>query len=368
MFVVHVLSSFGLGGQEQVALELARREALRGHRVVGVAFAPGPLEERFARAGVVTHVLPKRARLDPTLPLRIARVAHGADVVHTHNPQALVYGAPAASLAQAALVHSKHGRNPDAGRRRWLRRHAGRRADAFVAVTPALADLARRHGEGVASRIFVVENGIDVSPFGRDPEARNSVRRELGIPSRAWVVGSVGRLSPEKNQRLLLDAMRELDATLVLVGDGPLRPDLERAAGSRVVLTGRRDDVARVLAAFDVFALSSDSEGLPLVLLEALASELPVIATQVGGVSDLIHDGRTGLLVPAGDVVRFATGLAALQQDPPKARAMAKAGRALVHERHDAERMTQRYLALCSECVLSRRLARAGALSGALSR
>ena len=142
MVIAHVLSSFDLGGQERVALDLARLQRKEGHTVLAVSLSPlpeGPGAEAFRGAGISATTIEKRQRLDPYLPFRLAaylRREH-VSVVHTHNPHALIYGAPAGRLASAVVIHSKHGLNPDRPRRLWLRRVAARFADAYVAVTPA---------------------------------------------------------------------------------------------------------------------------------------------------------------------------------------------------------------------------------------
>ena len=147
--IVHVLSSFGMGGQECVALDLAKQQRAAGHSVLVVSLAEppdGPMAERFRAVDVRTATIPKRGpSFDPTLSVRVAQTVSkaGASLLHTHNPQALVYGAPAAALSGARCVHTKHGVNPDSSRRMWLRRAASSLVDAYVAVTPTLARLAR---------------------------------------------------------------------------------------------------------------------------------------------------------------------------------------------------------------------------------
>jgi glycosyltransferase involved in cell wall biosynthesis len=356
LVIAHVLSSFGRGGQERVAADLARLHRASGHEVLAVSLAggdDGPMAEVLRAGGVATATLAKGPRVDPSLPWRLA--AHfrryRVDVVHTHNPQALVYGAPAASLAGAVAVHSKHGMNPDGARRLWLRRAAATFVDAYVAVTPKLAARAIEQGDCDPARLRVVANGIDVARFAPSPGARNDVRRELGIPDDAWVVGTVGRLSPEKNHALLVEAMAPLlDARrrLVVAGDGPQRAELERTVatcpgGRWVHLTGHRDDADRVLAALDAFALSSRTEGLPLALLEAMATGLPVVSTCVGGISDLLRHEVTGLLVPEGEREALTRELAALSASPTLSRRLGEAGRREVLDRHSVDRMARSY-------------------------
>jgi glycosyltransferase involved in cell wall biosynthesis len=355
--ITHVLSSFGMGGQECVALDLAKLQRAAGHRVRVLSLAEppdGPMAERFRAVGAVTETVPKRGpSFDPTLALRVAQslTKAGADIVHTHNPQALVYGAPAATLAGKRSVHTKHGVNPDSNRRMWLRRVASSMVDAYVAVTPTLARVAVERHECDPTQLHVISNGIDTARFAPNPAARERLRSELGIPEGAWVLGTVGRLSPEKNQGLLIDAMAPiLDPRrhLVIVGDGPDRGALlERARATLrpelIHFTGARDDVEALLAGFDAFALTSESEGLPLVVLEAMAVGLPVVATAVGGVPDVIERGRTGFLVPASDRIALMKELLLLTTRAHATEEVAAAGRRMVLERHSTEHMARDY-------------------------
>jgi glycosyltransferase involved in cell wall biosynthesis len=367
MVIAHVLSSFGLGGQERVALDLARTQVEAGHEVIAVSLArepEGPCAVLFRSAGVRAETVAKQFRIDPTLPLRLGRHLSraGVSVVHTHNPHALIYGAPAAFVAGALAIHTKHGMNPDTARRLWLRRTAGKLARAHVAVTPALARVALKSGDCDGPRLHVVANGVDLTRFKPSRRARAEARLELGIPRDAWVVGTVGRLAPEKNQALLVDAMADQlgeQRQLIIVGDGPERAALAArvAATGRsryVHMTGARTDVQHLLAAFDAFALTSRTEGLPLVLLEAMAMGLPVVSTAVGGIPDLIEHRITGLLLPSGDVARLSRQLSSLSRDFSLSRQVGEGARRMVLERYSLTRMASDYEALYKSLMRSR--------------
>ncbi len=364
MNITHVLSSFGLGGQERVALDLASKQRAAGHTVAAISlagFPEGPIAEEFRKAGVRAESLIKGSGVDTSLPVRLAFLLRDvqSEVVHTHNPHALIYGAPAAGFARAAIVHTKHGINPDRPRRRWLRRVASTLVDACVAVTPALATLARKNHECDPRRLHVIPNGIDTERFAPRDEARRRIRAALGIPEEAWVVGTVGRLAPEKDQALLIDAMAPLldsRRQLVIVGDGPERDALRKKIdatlrGEFVHMPGACANVEEMLAAFDVFVLTSKTEGLPLVLLEAMATELPVVTTSVGGIPDVVEHEVTGFLFRPGArraLTRELVGLFGLQ---PLARRVGTAARRAVAETHSVQRMTDSYDALYREVV-----------------
>lgn len=358
--VVHVLGSFEIGGGEQVALNLAAGQKKRGHRVhvVSLAAGPdGPHAHHFEAANVTTHRVPKLGpTVDPTLVLRMARLFQGlkADVVHTHNPQPLIYGGPAARLSRTPLVHTKHGFNAAPPRQVWLRKWPGWLAQAFVAVSARTAQDARDGHECRPERLSVIENGIHLDLYRPNPSSRSEVRRELGIPESAIVVGTVGRLSSVKNQPLLVRALAPLlhhEMRLVLVGDGPDRADVEAEVersgkANWIQLLGQRLDVPRLLPAFDIFALSSDSEGLPMVLPEAMACELPIVSTAVGGIPEVVTDNETGYLVPKGDEVGLRESVAKLAAAPGLVKKIGAQGREFALRRYSAESMIERYLQL----------------------
>jgi glycosyltransferase involved in cell wall biosynthesis len=356
MRIVHVLSSYGLGGQERVALDLAAGQRALGHEVTALAFASGPLDAEFETRGVRARVEAKRDGFDATLFARLARdfARERVEIVHTHNPQPLIYAAPAARLALARAVHTKHGANPDRGRKLWLRRTAARLAGAYVAVSETTAEVARHNHEVRESKLRTVPNGIDLARFHPDAQARAEVRRELGIPDRARVLGTVGRLAPEKDQALLIRAVAPLldeHRRLVIVGDGPEMATLRSLATPFVHLAGARKDVPRLLAAFDAFVLSSRTEGLPLVIPEAMATGLPVISTAVGGIPTVIDEGETGYLVPAGDGAALAAAWERFASDGKLAEDLGRRGREVALMRYSAERMVRDYLAIYEEVL-----------------
>jgi glycosyltransferase involved in cell wall biosynthesis len=361
--IVHVLSSFGVGGQERVALDLAIGQLARGHEVGAISLAPAPdgeVAKELAQAGVAIGRVPKRGGVDPTLVPRLALELRrrGADIVHTHNPLALIYGAPAARLVGAGVIHTKHGLNPGSRGHRVLRRAAAQLVHAFVAVSDTTEAQARAQHDAPLPRLHTIPNGIRLDRYAPDPEARASVRVELGLGD-AWVVGVVGRLDNMKNQAMLVRAMAPLLSSrvrLVIVGDGERRADVEAAVAALpeprwVVMTGRRMDVPRLVHAFDVFSLSSRSEGLPLVVPEAMAAGLPIVATAVGGLPSVVDDGETGLLVPV-DEQALAAALARLERDRDLARAMGARAREVALARYSHDRMVEAYLELYAQARL----------------
>lgn len=352
MKILHVVQSLALGGQEVLIARLAASLRARGHEAVVVPLvAGGALESRFPKGTVIP--VERRDGRDPLLPLRLAAVMRRErpTVVHTHNDSPLVYGAPAAWLAGVhTVVHTKHGAKAPP-RNQALRRLLARGLRAFVAVSAETAERATRD-EGIpAAKVVTIPNGIPTREFGKSPEARQAVRAELGVPAEALLVGTLGRLVPEKNPTLLLEAMApllEAGAHLAFVGEGPERRNLEEKIAERALpnvhLLGARDDTARVLAALDVFALSSRIEGLPLALVEAMATSLPVVSTDVGGIRQATRE--TARLVAEGDARALHDALAALAADTDERERLGRAACARARSEFDFERVVDRYLEL----------------------
>ncbi len=340
------------------------------------AFAPevvcllggGPVAEELRAGGVPVEVMglgrlyaPRALAAVPRLARRLR--ALGVDVLHTYLVSANVYGTLAGRLAGVGAVVTS--RRDTGFSRNWRLRLVEEwlvnpLADRVVANAPAVADAARRERGLRGDKVIVIPNGVDLARFdpGRHPreEARASALREWGIAADEAVVGAIGSLTPVKGHADLLEAAALVVARLprtrfVIVGDGPLRPALEARAqqlglGERVVLAGVRADVARVLAALDVVALPSHTEGHSNVLLEAMAMARPVVATAVGGSPDVLRDGATGRLVPARDPPALAGALAGMIEEPEAARAMGREARRDVELRFSLPRMVGAYESL----------------------
>ena len=313
----------------------------------------GPFAARIRRDDVQVHSMGHGRGNDWRLPLRLARLfrATRTDIVHTRNAEAFFYAGLGARLAGVpVLLHSEHGRTfDDRALRLYAQRLLSRWANGIFAVSGALRDDLVRYVGLRPSQVDVLHNGVDRSRFGSAD--RESARRLLGLDSDSLVVGSVGRLVAVKNYALLLQAfaaLRREDAVLLLAGDGPERAALEQLAqglgvASRVRLLGHRDDVPAVLAALDVFALSSRSEGMSNTLLEAMAAGLPIVATRVGGNAEIVRDGVDGLLVDDGDAPGLAHALGELAVHVGRRAAMGASGRDRVATEFSIEAMVDRY-------------------------
>lgn len=359
--VAQVVTRF-IAGAGGVALRGARSLDPERYEVTIVAAPIGSLLDEAREAGMeVVEVDALCPEIDPLRDRRafatLLRVlaAGNFDVVHTHSAKAGALGRLAAHrLGTPAIVHTFHGFPFHEFQAPWRRhayiaieRHLGRMTDQFLAVGSAVAAQAVRLGIAAPERLRVVPSAVDVVPSARRPEARVRARRLLGIPEAHPVVGTVGRLDYQKAPEDLLRAVAAMshgDAVLVWIGDGPWRARAESCAArlgitDRCRFLGERNDVASLLPGFDVFALSSLYEGLPCALVEAMACSVPVVATAVNAVPEIVQPGRTGILVPPRAPHLLARALDHLLDDRQRAQRMADAARDLIGDRFRPEHL-----------------------------
>jgi glycosyltransferase involved in cell wall biosynthesis len=355
--VLHVVLSMDLGGLERVVLDLVRAGLELG-QCAGVACIQqrGILASEVEALGVPVACLGKRSgtRLGTIGQMKSLLRAFQPEVVHTHQAGALFYaGAAARGLRMPLVVHTEHGKHyPGRLRSRILGRLSAQFAARYFCVSREIASAVIAHRIAAARKVRVIPNGIDTARFA-NRGGHTGVRDEFNIPAQAPVIGTVGRLNEIKCQGLLIEALGQIrragvDAHLMLVGDGPMEGALRARAeelglGAWVHFAGYCAAPERLFHAFDVFALTSRSEGMPLVVLEAAAAGLPVIATRVGGLPDVIDHGRTGMLVEAGDLAALVEGLSDLIANPERARLMGEAGRRRVDSEFTLRAMAQRY-------------------------
>jgi glycosyltransferase involved in cell wall biosynthesis len=318
----------GGGGGERVAAALtAALDPERFDRALCVT-RPSPRDqvEELRDAGVTVIELDRRRRLQPVAWLPLVRHArrHGIDVLHCHKFGSNAWGAVIAPLIRApVLVTHEHSWSFTGDRRRMLvdRHVIAPRAAAMVAVSSLDARRMVEIEHLPRDKVRVIPNGI-VTPRVADPLA---LRRALAIDPEVPVVGFVGRLRPEKRVDLILTAaatlLRERKVHVVLVGAGPeeaaLRDQVREASiADAVTFLGFRPDATTLAAGFDVAVLASDREGAPLTLLEYMALGRPIVTTSVGGIPEIVEDGRDAVLVPPGDAASLASAIGRLLDDP----------------------------------------------------
>lgn len=360
MEIVHVVENLDRGGLERTVVDLIASQRDAGHecRVICL-FKLGLLARELLASGVRVDACGKRPGLDLRA-LRRARalIRQSPDaVIHTHNAMAHYYAVLASlGLPVKCRINTRHGMGgrTRSGRQEWLYRQSLRGTDYAVAVCEAARQRFAADGMRPRRALLSVPNGIRLERFRpADDVARQSLVAELGLPTGSRIIGTVGRLQPVKDHALLLRAFAKVrvqvpEAALVIVGDGPLRAALEAQAeqaglSDALRFMGDRHDVPRLLTGMEVFALTSTSEGYSVALLEACASSLPIVATDVGGNREIVRHGINGRLVPSGDTAAIATALIALLRGGEQAAAMGRAGYAWAQAEASFRTMAERY-------------------------
>ncbi len=367
--VVHLLYRFDTGGLENGVVNLINhmpRDAYR-HMVVALTEVTA-FRQRLRRPDVDCIALNKGPghgmRLYPAL-WRLLR-QHQPAIVHSRNLAALEMQVPAWAARVPVRIHGEHGRDIDdldgsSRHHQRLRRVYSPFVQRYVALSQDLERYLTGPVGIAPQRISQVYNGVDDQRF--QPAPKPAAGTVNGCPFQRpahWLVGTVGRMAPVKNQTLLARAFvraRALDAgfaaaaRLVMVGDGPLRAQAQailQDAGADYAawLPGERADVPDVMRSLDCFVLPSLAEGISNTILEAMASGLPVVATAVGGNAELVADGRSGRVVPSGDVQAMAQALLGLWRQPDHGAQQGDAGRAAVEQRFSMQAMVAAYQGL----------------------
>jgi len=349
--IVHAAFGLDVGGQEKLLVEFARRadRARFDLRFIALGYR-GVLADDIEALGWPVTAMGVPTGLRPSLIVRLARLfrRQRPDVVHTHDQRALFYAGPAAWLARVPrMVHTRHGRDIHATpRQAAIFQHLSRLVDRFVCVSEEVSRLSREQGIG-GSNLRTILNGVDLSRFG------------FREPGPAGPAVTVARLSPEKDVANLVRATALAakwvpELRVEVAGGGPCLLDLQQLAadlgvGDRITFLGEVRDVRGLLARARMFVLPSRSEGIPLTALEAMACGLPVVATRVGGLPEVVNDGVTGLLVPPADPAALAGAMAEIWDDCDRRDRMGRAGRGRAEECFDVRRMVAQYEALYLE-------------------
>ncbi len=353
--ILFIVPDLGTGGAERHVVTLAPALDPVRFRVSVVCIGEeGALFPTLASNGVPARALHSRRRWLHALfgLVRIMR-AERPDVVITRGYNADTLGRIAAAITRVpravVWVHNATDITPRGAIRRAVYQVLGRLTSACYGVAEEQRSYLVEQLGFPESKIDVIENGVDTSRFRPpQPGERARVASELGVPVQGPTIGILAMLRPEKDHATALRAMKLVldeipDARLLVIGDGPLRQPLEQLAGElgvagNVVFAGSRSDAASVLASVDVALLSSYTECFPMAVLEAMACEVPVVATEVGGLPDMVDDGVTGQLVPTRDPRAMANALIKVIRDPGRTAEMGRAARERVLERFTLER------------------------------
>ncbi|MEM9801653.1 MAG: glycosyltransferase family 4 protein [Planctomycetota bacterium] len=373
MKLLHVLTTLDVGGAEMHVLEQVRGQVARGHDVRVVYLkGEGTLSDDYREAGASAV---RRVAAGPLFPLRLRGDLAWCDVVHSHLLKADALTAVAALLAgkRRHYVSGKHNdeqvlRRPSVSRVHGL---IGRVPARTIVLSEHVGRFVEEHGRVPRTAQSRVYYGLDPEPFERAAKYvdRAAIRGEFGFEPDDVVFTCVARFAPQKAHEVLLKALAHARATdprivLLLVGDDPFGDGRARAESvarelgldgssgrSPAVFAGIRRDVPDLLAASDVFCMASRWEGLGLVFLEAMATSLPVLSTNVSAIPEVVIDGETGRLVPPDDPEAMAAAMVELAADPALRSRFGSAGHARVVERFGLDRMVDETIAIYAEVL-----------------
>lgn len=359
--VLHLCESSDTGGAESVLVSLVESLDKSCYKSVVCLLSDGWLKTQLDKRQIETIVIPQPRSFDLVWLFRLYRLLRDRTihVMHSHEFATNVYASLLSRVTGIPVVTTAHGKNYYA--EKWRRRAAYRfvaRQSVMVAVSSDLKRfLAQRVGIPTG-RIRVVHNGIDLSRY-KVQERSHTVRAELGISTGQPIIGTVGNLFAVKGQTYLLRACKTVASiypnfVLLVAGEGEQLGPLEKEASDlgisgNVRFLGFRDDVPSLLQAMNVFVLPSLSEGLPLSVLEAFALQKPVVATNVGGIPEIVQDGATGYLVPPRNPEALAEKIIMFLRNPQMAANMGRAGRKKVEDDFSLEKMVREYQALYEE-------------------
>ena len=368
--VLYVAHAFAVGGAEEMVLNLVRHLPPRFEPMVVCIHQAGPIGEEIRRTGVSFAALgltPGLARPLDVLRLRNALDAAAPTIVHTFLLTGSLYGRFAAMMAGVPIIIGtevnvyENKRPLHARMERWLMKGT----DAVVASAESVKTHYVKQIDADPSKVEVIYNAVDWAQL-QTTMGRQEFRRSIGIPADAMTAGIIARLTEQKAHAVLFEAIARPELSslhLVVVGDGELRNDLRALAESlgiwkRVHFLGARRDLGNILGAIDMFTMPSYWEGLPLSMVLAMGAGLPVVASRVAGIPEVVHDGSSGVLVDAGNSGQLAQALASLTADAALRQRLGEAARAFVIPRFGVDRYVQSVASLYDRLLAAKGRAR----------
>ena len=364
--IMHVVQSLNCGGQEKMIISLAERQRNAGAAVSICALEEaGELSSEAKNKNIPLFYMYKKPGIKPGLIFKLARLIREQriSVLHAHNMGPALYGALASKLSgPSAVIVTRHGR--DAMKYNKL---IWNMIDAVASISEDTKREFLKNNNIELGKVHVIHNGIDHAFFGDLSVDKAGLRSQLGIADADLVVGSVGRLCPEKDFITLIDALgfivpRHPGVKLLIVGDGKLRAELEAyckksGLSQNVIFAGLRNDVRELLSLFDLFVLSSISEGMPLALLEAMASGKPSVVTSVGGNIEVTVDGVTGFVAPPQEPEALSARIVELLINKELSVKFGEAARTRVIKYFSLDRMEKDYMELYMNVLRKKGLA-----------
>ena len=348
--VVYIAHAFHIGGAEEMVFTLARRLPTRFRPRVCCITTPGPIGLEMQRAGIRVDVLgltPGLRRPFDVWRLRRYLARTEASIVHTFLLTASLYGRCAAMLARVPVVIGTEVNvyEQKRGSHALAERVLMRGTDCVVVSAESVRDFYIKQVHADPARVKVIYNAVDWNAL-QTSMSPAQLRSELGIPAAAHVVSIIARLTPQKAHHVLFDALASTPALagahVIVVGDGELRDELRRRVdtlglSARIHFAGPRRDLGNILAASDAFVMPSLWEGLPLSMVLAMGAGLPVVASRVAGIPEVVRDTVSGLLVDPGDVKQLGLALASLANDAALRSRLGAAAREFVRPRFGAD-------------------------------
>jgi sugar transferase (PEP-CTERM/EpsH1 system associated) len=357
--VLHVVLSLDTGGLEHFVVNLIKSYSEQiESRVVSLA-RKGVLADNLKGTAVIE--LNKEPGIRISLIWHLIKIIkkHGIQLVHTHNSGPMFYGGIAGFLSGIPVIHTRHGRN-DVRNETLINWISSIFANKIITVSRDSADLCRKELKISPRKIETIWNGVDTEIF-KPALNKGSLRKELSVNDNSFVIGCVARLSPEKDHATLLKAVKILkdrnrNVSLVIAGGGVLDfklKELSRELGveTEVRFLGLRSDITHILMALDVFVLSSLTEGIPLSILEAQACGIPVIATDVGGNSEVVLAGISGFLVATQHPCLIAEKIEQLIDNPTMAKTMGEMGRKRIEDEFSLRESSKKYVSVYCESI-----------------
>ncbi len=366
--IVHAVLSLDCGGLERLVLNLCREGVSHGDKVTVVCLdKAGELAGEVEKTGAAVKTLSRKPGLmRPSEAIRLRKLLKelSPDVIHCHQMGAALYaGSMARTLGVPAIIHTEHGNHDYRGwRRRLLASMAFAMPHRLFCVSEEIGDNLRESRVIFRSHPTVLGNGIPI-PGNEQLRPDPGLRSELGIPEEVPVIGTVGRLEAVKRQERILEATailaeKGIDLHLLMVGEGTRRSELEKLSAKlglqkRVHFTGYQRDPLPYLNLMDVFVLTSDTEGMPMALLEAWAAKKPVVVSAVGGLPDLVMENDNGFLYPLEDRERLLHAIETLIGDPELRRRLGENGYRLVNSEYSSAEAARAYRS-CYSSLLER--------------
>lgn len=363
--VMHIVYSNAIGGLEKVVVNLCKRLKRGNYNLSICSLTEGKFfKNELMQDGIPVFVEKKHEGIDLSLPWRLAKLfkTHNVDLIHTHNISPWLYGTMGARVAGIkAIVHTEHSNLfSNQKKLKITERFLANFTNVIIADSKEV-----KYGliqQGIKEeKIVIVYNGVEVNLIST---SKLVLKKRLNLPEDAIVIGTVARLVPLKNIDLLIEVSLKLfliypNLRVVVIGGGPLLNHFKRKAEKlkeRIKFLGEINNARELLNIFDIFVLPSLSEGMPIAVLEAMATGLPVVATNVGGVSEVVEDSQTGFLVPSGNSNIMAEAIIKILNNPELAKTMGEEGKKRVKEKFSLEKMVNDYEFLYEEHFKNRYL------------